>query len=165
MYHPKWVGSNHIYQSADNLCSTAVLAGLMRIINDPDILSVNVVLVSLWLRSNPDEATGEDEGNTVIRICTQGQDTNDTVSVRIGFQRHFQCTTSSVLPTISLHRLICRSLGRRLGSLTKISSKDRTSRTLPIQMLVKSPNSGGSNKNCRIRLSHPVEGYVMYIYT
>jgi hypothetical protein len=54
----------------------------MRIADDPGILSVNVVPVSLWLRSDSDETTGEDDGNTVVRICTQGQDTNDTVSVR-----------------------------------------------------------------------------------
>jgi len=82
MCHLKWVGSNHTFQSADNLCSTAVLAGLMRIADDPGILSVKVVPVSLWLRSDPDETMGEDDGNTVVRICTQGQDTNDTVSVR-----------------------------------------------------------------------------------
>jgi hypothetical protein len=82
MCHSKWVGSNHTFQSADKLYSTAVLAGLMRIADDPGILSVNVVPVSLWLRSDPDETTGEDDGNTVVRICTQGQDTNDTVSVR-----------------------------------------------------------------------------------
>jgi hypothetical protein len=82
MCHPKWVGSNHTFQSADKLYSTAVLAGLMRIADDPGILSVNVVPVSLWLRSDPDETTGGDDGNTVVRICTQGQDTNDTVSVR-----------------------------------------------------------------------------------
>jgi hypothetical protein len=76
------VGSNHTFQSADKLYSTAVLAGLMRIINDPGILSVKVVLVSLWLRSDPDETTGEDDGNTVVWICTQGPDTNDTVSAR-----------------------------------------------------------------------------------
>jgi hypothetical protein len=82
MCHPKWVGSNHTFQSADKLNSTAVLAGLMRIADDPGILSVKVVPVSLWLRSDPDETTGEDDGNTVVRICTQGHNTNDTVSVR-----------------------------------------------------------------------------------
>ena len=55
----------------------------MRIADDPGILSVKVVPVSLWLRSDPDETTGEDDGNTVVRICTQGQDTNDKVSVRL----------------------------------------------------------------------------------
>jgi hypothetical protein len=54
----------------------------MRIADDPGILSVKDVPVSLWLRSDPDGTTGEDDGNTVVRICTQGQDTNDTVSVR-----------------------------------------------------------------------------------
>ena len=54
----------------------------MRIAGDPGILSVKDVPVSLWLRSDPDETTGEDDGNTVIRICMQGQDMNDTVSVR-----------------------------------------------------------------------------------
>ena len=82
MCHSKWVGINHRYQSADKVHSTAVLAGLMRIADDPGILSVKDVPVSLWLRSDPDETTGEDDGNTVVRICTQGQDMNDTVSVR-----------------------------------------------------------------------------------
>ena len=82
MCHSNWVGSNHTFQSADKLYSTAVLAGLMRIADDPGILSVKEVPVSLWLRSDPDETTGEDDGKTVIRICTQGQDTNDTGSVR-----------------------------------------------------------------------------------
>jgi hypothetical protein len=50
--------------------------------DDPSILSVREVPVSLWLRSDPDETTGEDDGNTVVRICTQGTDTNETVSVR-----------------------------------------------------------------------------------
>jgi hypothetical protein len=54
----------------------------MRIADDPGILSVKEVPVSLWLRSDPDETTGEDDRNTVVRICTQGQDTNDTTSVR-----------------------------------------------------------------------------------
>ena len=82
MCHSKWVGINHQYQSADKVYSTAVLAGVMRIVDDPGILSVKDVPVSLWLRSDPDETTGEDDGNTVIRICMQGQDMNDTVSVR-----------------------------------------------------------------------------------
>ena len=82
MCHSIWVGINHQYQSADKVHSTAVLAGLMRIADDPGILSVKDVPVSLWLRSDPDETTGEDDGNTVVRICTQGQDMNDTVSIR-----------------------------------------------------------------------------------
>jgi hypothetical protein len=53
----------------------------MRIADDPEILSVKEVPVSLWLRSDPDETTGEEDHNTVVRICTQGQDTN-TVSLR-----------------------------------------------------------------------------------
>jgi hypothetical protein len=61
--------------------------------------------------------------------------------------------------------LICRSSERLLGFLTKRSSKDGTSRTLPIRMWVKSPNSGGLNKSYPIRLSHPAEGYVTYICT
>ena len=64
----------------DNHCSTAVLAGLTCIADKPEILAVDEVPVSLWLRSDPDE--DEEEPNTVVRICTQGQDTNDTANVR-----------------------------------------------------------------------------------
>jgi hypothetical protein len=66
----------------DNHCSTAVLAGLMCIADKPEILAVDEVPVSLWLRSDPDESTDEEERNTVVRICTQGQDTDDTANVR-----------------------------------------------------------------------------------
>lgn len=62
--------------------STAVLAGLMRISDEPDILSVKEVPMSLWLRSDPDEATNREDCKTVIRICTQGKTTKDTFSVR-----------------------------------------------------------------------------------
>jgi len=89
--------------------------------------------------------------------------TQQVYGIRI--QRHIPFITSSVLLMTSLPRLICQSSERWLGSLTKISSKDGTSRTLPIQILLKSQNSGGSNKNCRIRLSHPTEEYVTCIYT
>jgi hypothetical protein len=165
MCHPKWVGSNHTFQSADKLCSTAVLASLMRIADDPGILSVKDVPVSLWLRSDPDETTGEDDGNTVVRICTQGQDMNDTVSVRdrvsASHPVHYElCAADDKPPSLDLS-----VFERLLGSLTKRSSKDETSRTLPIQMLVKSPNSGGSSKNCRSRRSQPAKGYVTCIYT
>lgn len=67
---------------ADNHCSTAVLAGLMCIADKPEILAVDEVPVSLWLRSDPDDNTDEEERNTVVRICTQGQDMNDTANVR-----------------------------------------------------------------------------------
>ena len=70
MCHSIWVGINHQYQSADKVHSTAVLAGLMRIADDPGILSVKEVPVSLWLRSDPDKTTGEEDGNTIVRICT-----------------------------------------------------------------------------------------------
>jgi hypothetical protein len=66
----------------DNHRSTAVLAGLMCIADKPEILAVDEVPVSLWLRSDPDESTDIEERNTVVRICTQGQDTNDTANVR-----------------------------------------------------------------------------------
>lgn len=66
----------------DNHRSTAVLAGLTCIADKPEILAVDEVPVSLWLRSDPDENTDEEERNTVVRICTQGQDMNDTTNVR-----------------------------------------------------------------------------------
>jgi hypothetical protein len=66
----------------DDHRSTAVLAGLMCIADRPEILAVDEVPVSLWLRSDPDENTDEEERNIVVRICTQGQDTNDTANVR-----------------------------------------------------------------------------------
>jgi hypothetical protein len=66
----------------DNHRSTAVLAGLTCVADKPEILAVDEVPVSLWLRSDPDESTDEEERNTVVRICTQGQDTNDTANVQ-----------------------------------------------------------------------------------
>jgi hypothetical protein len=66
----------------DNHCSTAVLTGLMCIADKPKILAVDEVPVSLWLRSDPDESTDEEEPDTVVLICIQGQDTNDTANVR-----------------------------------------------------------------------------------
>jgi hypothetical protein len=53
----------------DNHRSTAVLVGLMYITDKPEILAVDEVLVSLWLRSDPDESTDEEELDTVVRIC------------------------------------------------------------------------------------------------
>jgi hypothetical protein len=54
----------------------------MRISDEPDILSVEEVPMSLWLRSDPDEATNGKDCKTVVRICTQGRTTKDTFSVR-----------------------------------------------------------------------------------
>jgi hypothetical protein len=59
-----------------------VLAGLACIADRPDILSVEEVPVSLWLRSDPDERANGEDRDTVVRICTQGQDKNDTVNLR-----------------------------------------------------------------------------------
>jgi hypothetical protein len=79
----------------------------MRIADDPGILSVKDVPVSLWLRSDPDETMGEDDGNTVVRICTQGQDTNDTVSVldRVSASHpvHYGHVLESVITTNRIH--------------------------------------------------------------
>jgi hypothetical protein len=66
----------------DDHYSTAVLAGLMCIADKPEILAVDEVPVSLWLRSDPDESTDAEEPDTVVRICTQGQDMNGTANVR-----------------------------------------------------------------------------------
>lgn len=38
--------------------------------------------VSLWLRSDPDESRDGEDATTVVRICTQGQDKNDTTNLR-----------------------------------------------------------------------------------
>lgn len=54
----------------------------MRISDEPGILSVKEVPMSLWLRSDPDEATNGEDCRTVVRICTQGKTTKDTFSVR-----------------------------------------------------------------------------------
>lgn len=77
MSHPNWLKC-----STNDPASTAVLAGLMRIADEPKILSVKEVPVSLWLRSDPDETTDDQDWNSVVRICTQGQDMRDTDSVR-----------------------------------------------------------------------------------
>lgn len=54
----------------------------MRISDEPDILSVREAPISLWLRSDPDEAANEKDRKTVVRICTQGKTAKDTLSVR-----------------------------------------------------------------------------------
>lgn len=59
-----------------------MLAGLTCIADNPDILSVQEVPVSLWLRSDPDECASEEDRDTVVRICTQGQDKNNAASLR-----------------------------------------------------------------------------------
>ena len=50
----------------NNHYSTTVLVGLMCIIDKPEILAIDEVLVSLQLRSDPDEDTDEEEQNTVV---------------------------------------------------------------------------------------------------
>jgi hypothetical protein len=86
----------------DNYCSTAVLAGLTYIADKPEILAVDEVLVSLWLRSDPDENTDEEGRNTVVRICTQGQDMNDTANVRdrmsVSHPIHFELSATGDEP-------------------------------------------------------------------
>jgi len=54
----------------------------MHIADNPDILSVKEVPVSLWLRSDPDETPDDENWNTVVRICAQGQDMKDTKNVK-----------------------------------------------------------------------------------
>lgn len=66
---------------ANGLSSTAVTAGMMYIADNPNVLSAKEVPLSLWLRSDPDGPTNEDDDDTVIRICTQGQDMNDSQTV------------------------------------------------------------------------------------
>lgn len=60
------------FSLADNPVSTAVLAGLVRIADNPDIMSVTEAPVSLWMRSDPDDAEEEESLTTVVRICTRG---------------------------------------------------------------------------------------------
>jgi len=59
-----------------------VLAGLACIADKPEILLVNEVPVSLWLRSDPDESTNGEDHDIVVRICTQGQEKNDNANLR-----------------------------------------------------------------------------------
>lgn len=54
----------------------------MRIADEPSILSVKEVPVTLWLRSDPDEAADSQDWNDVVRICTQGQDVRNTETVK-----------------------------------------------------------------------------------
>lgn len=61
--------------------STAVIAGMMYMADNPDFLSTKEVPLSLWLRSDPDGSTNEDDDDSVIRICTRGQDVNDSQTV------------------------------------------------------------------------------------
>lgn len=68
--------------TADTHGSTAVLAGLACIADDPEILSVQEIPVSLWLRSDPDESKDGEDSTTLVRICTQGQDKNATANLR-----------------------------------------------------------------------------------
>jgi hypothetical protein len=121
----------------DNHCSTAVLAGLVCIADKPEILAVDEVPVSLGLRSDPDESTDEEEPSTVVRMCTQGQNTNGTANVRDRFQHHIPYISSSVLLTMSLHRLACQSLACPPEYSMKPSSKAGMLRILPIRISTK----------------------------
>lgn len=82
MCYQNGVRRSHQHAITNTQNSTAVLAGLMRIADKPEILSIKEVPASLWLSSDPDETTNDDDCDTVVRIFTQGQDTNNTVSVR-----------------------------------------------------------------------------------
>ena len=66
---------------ANDSSSTAVIAGMMYMADNSDILSTKEVPLSLWLRSDPDGSTNEVDDDSVIRICTQGQDVNDSQTV------------------------------------------------------------------------------------
>lgn len=87
--------------------STSVLAGLECIADKPEILSVEDVPVSLWLRSEPDESANGEDRDTVVRICTQGQDKNDTASLRervsASHPIHFElCVSGDEPPSLDL---------------------------------------------------------------
>lgn len=87
--------------------STSVLAGLACIADKPEILSVEEVPVSLWLRSDPDESANGEDRDTVVRICTQGQDKNDTASLRdrvsASHPIHFElCVNDDEPPSLDL---------------------------------------------------------------
>jgi hypothetical protein len=76
----------------------------MRISDEPDILSVKEVPMSLWLRSDPDEATNGKDSRTVVRICTQGRTTKDTFSVRdrasASHPIHYELSAAGVEPLL-----------------------------------------------------------------
>lgn len=82
--------------------STAVLAGLAFIADNPEVLSVKEAPVSLWLRSDPDESINEEGHDTVVRICTQGKDKDDTVHLRdrvsASHPIHFELSTTDDEP-------------------------------------------------------------------
>lgn len=79
-----------------------MLAGLACIADNPEILSVKEVPVSLWLRSDPDESANEESSDTVIRVCTQGQDKDDTSNlhdrVSASHPIHFELSTTDNEP-------------------------------------------------------------------
>ena len=79
-----------------------MLAGLACIADNPEILSVKEVPVSLWLRSDPDESANEEGCDTVIRVCTQGQDKDDASNlhdrVSASHPIHFELTTTDNEP-------------------------------------------------------------------
>jgi hypothetical protein len=76
----------------------------MRISEEPDILSVKEVPMSLWLRSDPDEARNRKDSRTVVRICTQGRTTKDTFSVRdrasASHPIHYELSAAGVEPLL-----------------------------------------------------------------
>lgn len=104
MYVSSQIASETVANSYD---STAVLEGLMRIADEPDILSVKEVPVSLWMRSDPDEHPDGNASDTVVRICTQGRDINDKNSVRdrvsASHPVHLElCATDDEAPSLDL---------------------------------------------------------------
>ena len=97
MWHVNKVGNY-----TDSYNSTAVLEGLMRIADNPSILSAKEVPVSLWLRSDPDESRDQDNHGTVVRICTQGQSMKDKTKDRISASHpvHFELSVDDDEPPL-----------------------------------------------------------------
>jgi hypothetical protein len=58
----------------DTSARTAVGIGMMRIVDNPEIVSQGKIPISLWMINDVDDPTTDDAPKTVMRICTQGRD-------------------------------------------------------------------------------------------
>jgi hypothetical protein len=69
LYHAR-VGTS----VTDTSARTAVGIGMMRIVDDPEIVSQGKIPISLWMINDVDDSTTDDAPKTVMRIFTQGRD-------------------------------------------------------------------------------------------
>jgi hypothetical protein len=58
----------------DTSARTAVGIGMMRIVDNPEIVSQGKIPISLWMINDVDDSTTDDAPKSVMRICTQGRD-------------------------------------------------------------------------------------------